>query len=503
MKKVFFAIITAVGVLISCTDSYKNTYARLDRAIDLQSQYDMEFSQKKDSLVRLFQNSDTDSIKWESAFLLEKMFSYHDMDSCKHYLNTMFELCGNDIRQRKITECRNIYYIYKSGDLETARTIYESMTTSGMDSECLNLFYDTGYHIYRDAAKSDEDFEEHKQRMLDMWWQHDSTNVRCTYYNNETLRKNGRSAEAIERLQRCRITTLNDTAIVHDFIAREQVYCGDIENAINNLAIAAECDMRLSAKTYNALYLLAKIMLQKGDTERAARYIRTTKEDAFSANLKLRHQKVLLTEMEMMELLVKQHKQKQTAYFFATLITALLLIIAVILLGLLSRSSTRLMHSREKYKEVSKIKDKFLAIYMEKCVEYLNKVDQYRSSLRHTLKHDGIDAIKVMLRQQSFADGEFKTLLSDFDSAFLGIFPDFVNKVNEQMQEGYHLAMPSDGVLSTELRILALIRMGISKRSRIAKVLNMSVTTVYSYHSNLKKHSLHHDGSFDKVIANL
>ena len=71
------------------------------------------------------------------------------------------------------------------------------------------------------------------------------------------------------------------------------------------------------------------------------------------------------------------------------------------------------------------------------------------------------------------------------------------------MQDGYELSMPAKGELSTELRILALIRMGISRRMKIAKVLNMSVTTVYSYHSLLQKHSLHPDSGFDRVIANL
>ena len=71
------------------------------------------------------------------------------------------------------------------------------------------------------------------------------------------------------------------------------------------------------------------------------------------------------------------------------------------------------------------------------------------------------------------------------------------------MQSEYRLSTSSEGELSTELRILALIRMGITKRQKIAKVLNMSVNTVYSYHCNLQKHSLHSDSSFDKVMQNL
>lgn len=71
------------------------------------------------------------------------------------------------------------------------------------------------------------------------------------------------------------------------------------------------------------------------------------------------------------------------------------------------------------------------------------------------------------------------------------------------MQPEHQLALPEEGGLSTELRILALIRMGIPQRQKIAKVLNMSVTTVYSYHSVLQKHSLHPDASFDDIIARL
>jgi hypothetical protein len=116
---------------------------------------------------------------------------------------------------------------------------------------------------------------------------------------------------------------------------------------------------------------------------------------------------------------------------------------------------------------------------------------------------EGVDAVVRLLKQPSFADSEFKTLLADFDAAFLGIFPDFVDKVNEHMKPEHRLTMPSEGELSTELRILALIRMGITKRPKIAKVLNMSVNTVYSYHCNLRKHSLHPDSPFDEIIGTL
>lgn len=503
MKTLYSSLIAATFAILTGCSSHKEHYAALDRAIERQEHYDSLYIQVKDSLAGLFRAASPDSAKWEYAYSLHSMLLYHDIDSSCHYKDAMMKLCSNDSRQRKISECCHVNYIYKIGELETALRIFERLDTTGMSKECLNLYFDTGYHIYRDLAMSFPEHEQDRQKIMSLWWLHDSTNVKCVYYNNERLRKQGKTEEAIARLNKCSLKNVNDTIKVIDFIAREYLYCNDHDNAIKYFSIAAERDMRVSAKTYNALYALARILLQKGEIERAARYMHITRKDAFAANLKTRYDQVLLTEMEIMQLLIEQHKQRQTAYFIATIVIALFLVIAVVLLGLLSRSSTRLMLSKEKLSEVSKIKDKFLAIYLEKCVEFLNKVDNYRSSLRSAMKHEGIEAVTAMLRQPSFADGEFKELLADFDSAFLGIFPDFADKVNKHMKEGHHLTMPSEGELSTELRILALIRMGICKRQKIAKVLNMSVTTVYSYHSNLKKHSIHSDASFDKIIANL
>ena len=313
----------------------------------------------------------------------------------------------------------------------------------------------------------------------------------------------GQVDDAVSRLKSCSMRTLNDTAKVNDLLARIYMEYDDVESAKLHYAIAAECDMKLSAKTYNALYSLARILFREGDVERADRYMRVTRQDALASNYKSRFEKVFLAELEIANLLLQEQKEKKAAYLYGFMVTVILLGLAVVLVVMLGSYSSRLRVSRENLSVVSRIKDSFLAVYMERCVDYLNKVDQYRSSLRHAVKHEGPEAAIAMLRHPSFADGEFKKLLSDFDAAFLGIFPDFVDRVNEHMQPEYHLSLPPEGGLSTELRILALIRMGISKRPKIAKVLNMSVKTVYSYHCNLHKHSLHADGPFDEIIESL
>ena len=503
MKTRFILTLILIFGLCSCSRSERKLYNNLDSAIERQSYYDGLFSQTKDSLLNNYKRQQNDSCKWEAAYKLEKILYYHNIDSCHFYVSKMLSLHGNNVRQKSISQACYAYILYKMDSLKTAYNVFRQIDTAALCSESRRLYCDAGYHIYSRLLPSRAEFIESRRDIINYWWKNDSTSLQCVFYHNEYLREEGRCDEAIERLVSCPLSTPNDTARLYYFIANEHLYMGNTKQAATFFIQSAEFDMKLSAKAYNALYQLARILFREGDIERADRYMRITLNDARISQYRSRYEDVVHTEMEIMNALLQEQKQKQKAYFITASAISIMLIAALILLILLNKYSKWLRTSREKLSEVSRIKDSFLANYMEKCVDYLNKVDKYRSSLRQAVKQEGPEAAIAMLRHPSFADGEFKDLLAGFDSTFLGIFPDFVEKVNEHMQEGYHLSMPAKGELSTELRILALLRMGISKRTKIAKVLNMSSATVYSYHCNLRKHSLHPDSSFDKIIANL
>jgi tetratricopeptide (TPR) repeat protein len=499
MKTTIFALITALGLAVSCSSPIDRAYSKLDLAIDRQEYYDMKFTQAKDSLTAILKSDKSDSLRWETAYMLSTMMLYHNLDSCYQYIRAMETLSGDNLRMKSISKVSHLQFLQKTDSIGTALKAMEEITPSKLDTETFSLYCNAAYHIYLDLSGTSPEYMTKAKEILDQWWQRDSTNARCIHYSNIYTPR----PDIISRLQNSPMKTLNDTAKVNDMLAREYMRQSDLEKAIIHYATAAECDMRLSAKNYNALFALAKILFKEGDIVRADRYMRTTRQDALASNYKTRYENVFTHEMEIMNMMLQQQKQKIHAYLITTIVSVLLLIFSIITVRMLSKYSSRLNASNKKLDEVSKIKEIFLAVYMEKCVDYLNKVDQYRSSLRKAVKQNGPEAAIAMLRSPSFADREFKELLTGFDSAFLSIFPDFVDKVNEHMQDGYQLKLPSQGELSTELRILALIRMGITKRPKIAKVLNISITTVYTYHCNLQRNSLHSDSTFDKVIASL
>lgn len=504
MKKFCYCSLLLFVALISCSPrSHRSEFSALDRAIEKQPYFDRIHERKQDSLRRVYRAAQTDSARWAAAYELEKIFYYHHVDSCYAYITAMDKYCDADPVRKNITRACYAITLQKMDSLKAALKYLERIDTSALTPAGIASYCFAGYHIYGDLAAQHPDYIQKRNRAIDMWWRTDSTQVECAFYHNRTLQDENDFGKAIGRLLACEPKTPNDTAKFHYCLAREYLLHGDKHEAIRHFARSAQYDMRVSAKTYSALYELARLLFREGNIERADRYMRISLIDANASHFKTRYNNIVQMELEIMDTLLKQQERQKRAYLTTSAIIALLLAAAMILLILLGRYSSRLNKSRKDIHEVSSIKDGFLAGYMEKCVIYLNKVDEYRSSLRKTLKNDGTDAVKAMLRKPSFASGEFNDLLTSFDTTFLGIFPDFVDRVNEHMQDEYELTMPAKGTLSTELRILALIKLGISKRNRIAKILNMSVTTVYSYHCNLQKHSLHPDASFDKVIAGL
>lgn len=503
MKKSCIPILAAALLAISCERERHSYLDLLDSTVEKKASFDWQHEQKQDSLRLQYREAASDEARWEAAYQLEKIFFYHDVDSCYSYIQQMLRLQGNDPRRRGVSAACYANILYKMDSLGRALSVFEKTDPSALDGEGFRTWGYAGYHIYRKLLSDNPAYERQCRDVMERWWQRDSANIECTYYHIDLLQREGIPVNGIGKLKACELTSPNDTAKAYYFLAMEHLEAGDIGKATEYFATSATYDLRVSAKAYNALYELARILFRRGDIRRADRYMRMTLEDAASSHYALRYNDIILSEFEIMNVVLKQQRNRTITLVVAILSISLVLLFALVLLFLLSRYSSRLTVSQRKLSEVSKIKDGFLANYMEKCVDYLNKVDEYRSSLRHTAKQDGPEAILAMLRKPSFAAGEFHGLLSSLDSTFLGIFPDFVDKVNGHMQEAYRLTMPEKGTLSTELRILALIKMGISKRQKIAKILNMSVSTVYSYHCNLQKHSLHPDESFDRIIASL
>ena len=149
----------------------------------------------------------------------------------------------------------------------------------------------------------------------------------------------------------------------------------------------------------------------------------------------------------------------------------------------------------------NKIKDSYVFSYMELSINYLRKLEDSRREVRSRAKNGGLDAVLKYLRSPLDIYEEYKRYYKVFDEAFLGIFPDFREKVNSLLKEDSRFPVSEEPVLCTELRLLAAIRLGITESGKIATFLNCAPTTVYTYRTRLKRAAICPKEEFEAIIS--
>ena len=140
---------------------------------------------------------------------------------------------------------------------------------------------------------------------------------------------------------------------------------------------------------------------------------------------------------------------------------------------------------------------------MALSVHYIDMISETRNEIRTIAKSEGLDAVMKALRSPSVMYKEYENYYRIFDETFLGIYPDFVEKVNALMTEESRFILNGEKTLPTELRILAAIRIGITESGKIAKFLKCSPNTVYTYRTKLKRSAVCPKEVFEAEISKI
>jgi hypothetical protein len=155
-------------------------------------------------------------------------------------------------------------------------------------------------------------------------------------------------------------------------------------------------------------------------------------------------------------------------------------------------------------KEANDIKDSYLGRYLSMFSSHINSLEQYRSQLRNVAKGKDLGDIMQALRSDEFIETQRETLYREFDHTFLGVFPDFVAQLNALLKEGQHIGEGlTEGKLTNELRIFALIRLGVNESAQIAQFLKKSPSTIYNYRVKLRNAALCPNQEFEERLMEI
>ena len=165
----------------------------------------------------------------------------------------------------------------------------------------------------------------------------------------------------------------------------------------------------------------------------------------------------------------------------------------------LDTTNRSLSSINSKLDEVNMIKDEYIGYFFNIHSDYIEKIDRLKRTIDKNMKEKRYEEIMLTLNKLN-TNYERENLSHSFDRVFLNIFPNFVDDFNALFDAGHAVHLHENNLLNTELRIFALIRLGIQENETIAKILNYSLNTIYTYKTKVKNRSFVPNEEFEDRI---
>ncbi len=262
---------------------------------------------------------------------------------------------------------------------------------------------------------------------------------------------------------------------------------------------SALADVRCGITDNASSWMLAEMIYDdgNGDLDRAYRYVQYSMENAAIFNGRLRFMQI----NKVSKIIGQAHEQQQqqaAQRLHISMGLILLVLVCTIILAIIVIRQNRRLHSLNKrmyhinntLHESNNIKERYISLYLE----------AYADNLRRMSKM----APKVSGQTPTqFLEAEMPAFYQQFDTSFLSIYPDFVEEFNALLQPEERIVPGKDGALNTELRIFALIRLGINSSTRIATLLCYSANTIYNYRARIKNHAIGDRDGFEECVKRI
>ena len=290
------------------------------------------------------------------------------------------------------------------------------------------------------------------------------------------------------------------------------------------LLLSAISDERCAIRENNSLRILSEILMNRGNNDDAYRYLLQAISEARFYGSRIRMMQVGRMAPQILQLYDAERTQTQQR---TNLLLAIISFISLVLAGIIVYT-LRLYHKKHaaglqiiemnkilakhteeietvntQMKEANRIKEEYIGRFLELSSMLLSNTEQRMKQLNRLARERKLEELYAELKTKEPVNTGIRTFHSHFDTAFLNIYPHFISEVNKLLTPENQFITDNDGAtakrLTTELRILALIRLDITDNQEIADILRSSITTIYTYRSKLKAKALNKETFEDDV----
>lgn len=282
------------------------------------------------------------------------------------------------------------------------------------------------------------------------------------------------------------------------------------------LALAAISDIRSSTKETLAIFLLGQELFKLDKINDAYIYMQEASRNAkfYGARNRAVQIESVLPMVASKVIAQKQHeKDKLLIGLLIFFIVAIVLFFVLVIYRrqmlrikanelLIKEKNNQLESVNGKLWESSRIKEELIGLFFKTCSSYIETLDKIKHQTLHDIKLGKYKDVNVFLNKVHI-DEEKEHLYNMLDTVFLTMFPNFITSFNELLKKEDQIWPKSGETLNATLRIFALMRLGINEHEAIAKILDYSVSTVYTYKTRIKSRALVPANDFEQKIMEI
>lgn len=542
-KFIFCVLISFLGILHLSGNTYSkdSLVRRLDETLKQKEYFITEKKQKIDLLKQMLDNKNS-SLEQKYA-VNAKIFDEYEKfqsDSALLYLNRNRDLALKLGNKNFLLETNiKIASVYSTiGLFVEAKEILDEISVQKIDKNLLTDYYEAHVNYYDRYGQNNENLiyiaksEQYRDSLMTLVADTSSLTNKILYAKYSFDRNEQKRAEyLLQRLLKHTKDTDRERAMIAYLLGIMYMINGDLEAQETYFMISAISDVTTAIRDNASLQSLALTYFKTGNIDRAYQFMDYAIDDALYCNVKYR----ALGGLTFYPVInaayqAKEAEQKAKLSFYLILITILVVFLAIALVYVylqmkkvskireelyatsvklidlnqeLKNANLQLNESNVKLQEASHVKEEYIAQFFDLCSEYIEKIESYRISLNKLAISKQLETLYQKLKSTSLVDDELEGLYSKFDSIFISLYPSFIADFNVLMKDDEKVVLKQNEVLNTELRIFALIRLGITDSAKIAKFLRYSISTIYNYRTTARNKAIVSRHEFEEKIMTI
>lgn len=549
LLRVFLALFltfVAGHSMIAAKSSLSNELSSLDSCIEVKQSVDAQYESRLSAMKRQLRfEGETSKQRLRLLGDLVKAYSSFQFDSAytytKRYLSEATRL--HDSHAVIHAKLAMVLLLSYGGFYNNAEAIIEDIDYASLPKDLKYSYAIAGYwtYVYWSAFTMDAAFSsrmdklrihylllalENTPKKSAMWYY---LMGERSYFLKEHPQKSIAYYKASLQLNGHYGRLYSQTAFA---IARGYQLMGNNEEYGRYLVLSAKSDILGSVKENAALQDLAMYIFKEdaSNATLAHHYLLVAMDDATFFNNKLRKLEIS-NRLPPITTAYQQQLKRQSRILWGIVFLAVVLALGATALYILSRrrnaqlhlsqrllehknsqlhdvnqqmqeTNDELSHLNNLLREANRKREEYLRLFVDICASTMDRITSYRNLVQMKIKANQTKDLLRVVSSDRIASHDMARFYLQFDKAFLGLYPDFVSEFSKLLKPGNEVSLNTDGSMTTELRIFAFIRLGVTESSEIATLLSYSPHTIYNYRSAMKAKAIDKE-HFEEDVRNL